>query len=732
MGWKSIPENSAVVLIVEDDSEFREILKVQLESEGMTVWSATDGEQAVSRARSLLPDVILLDIMIPKLNGFKVAEILKKDVDTKHIPILMLTVADRREDIIKGLDAGAIDYITKPFIVPELKARINSVVNHKKLHDELKQAKEHLAQSEQKYRSLVENASDAIIVIQDGITRFANPRATDLLCATRDDLARKPLKEFVHPEDRERLSNRELDVLQNKQVPPIYSFRFTGTDQNIRWMEIRSTPITWGGEAASLNFLCDITERKREEEEIRQLAYYDTLTGLPNRLLFKDHLDRALASAGRHDRMVALLFLDLDGFKKINDSLGHTVGDLLLKAVADRLVKALRKSDVVTRQHAAKASNNLARFGGDEFVILLTDVKDPQGAANVAERLIYTLSDTFVLAGHEVVITTSIGISLYPTDGEDIDVLIREADRAMYHAKALGKNNYQFSRGMPETVILDRFPSEADLGKAVENEELILYYQPKVEIATAKLTGMEALLRWHHPERGLISPAEFIPVAEESSLILSLAEWVLRTACGQNNAWQKVSFDPVSIAVNLSGHLFKNQDFIHTLSCVLQETGSRPEWLEMEINEGIIMQDERTVFSGLQKLKDIGIRLTIDDFGSGFSSLSYLKRLPLDAIKIDRSVVQDMLTDPDKRAMTTAIVATAHSLGLKVIAVGVETQEQLDFLRALGCNEVQGYLFSPPVPADSMLSLFYSEDFADNSPVLADPEYRLAPRELVE
>jgi diguanylate cyclase (GGDEF)-like protein/PAS domain S-box-containing protein len=728
---KSMPENPALVLIVEDDSEFREILKVQLESEGMTVWSATDGEEAVSTARSLLPDVILLDIMIPKLNGFKVAEILKKDVDTKHIPILMLTVTDRREDIIKGLDAGAIDYITKPFFVPELKARINSVVKHKKLHDELKQAKEYLAQSEQKYRSLVENASDAIMVIQDGITRFANPRATDLLCTTQNDLARKPLLEFVHPDDRERLSNRELDVLQNKQVPPIYSFRFAGMDQDIRWMEIRSTPITWGGEPATLNFLCDITDRKREEEEIRQLAYYDTLTGLPNRLLFKDHLDRALAMAGRHGRMVAILFLDLDGFKKINDSLGHTVGDLLLKAVADRLVKALRKSDVVTRrQPTANSASNLARFGGDEFVILITDVKDFQGAANVAERLIYTLSDTFILAGHEIVITTSIGISLYPTDGEDIDVLIREADRAMYHAKALGKNNYQFSRGMPETVILDRFPSEAELKKAVENEELVLYYQPKVEIETAKLAGMEALLRWNHPERGLISPAEFIPVAEESSLILSLAEWVLRTACGQNDTWQKVSFDPVSIAVNLSGHLFKNQDFIHTLSRVLQETGCKPECLEMEINEGIIMQDEKSVFSGLQKLKKIGIRLTIDDFGSGFSSLSYLKRLPLDAIKIDRSVVQDMLADSDKRAMTSAIVATAHSLGLKVIAVGVETQEQLDFLRAQGCNEVQGYLFSPPIPADSIPSLFYSGDFASGSLVPADLEYRLAPGNL--
>jgi diguanylate cyclase (GGDEF)-like protein len=479
-------------------------------------------------------------------------------------------------------------------------------------------------------------------------------------------------------------------------------------------MEIRSTPITWEGNPATLNFLTDITDRKLEEEEIRHLAYYDTLTGLPNRLLFMDRLDRALASAERHDHMVAIMFLDLDGFKKINDSRGHTVGDLLLRAVADRLVKTLRKSDVIVRQTPSKVSNNLARFGGDEFVILLTDIKDPQDAANVAQRLMYTLSDTFVLAGHEIVITASIGVSLYPGDGEDLNTLITEADRAMYHAKEMGRNNYQFSRKIPDILIPDKFPSEADLRKALDNEEFTLYYQPKVEIETSKLTGIEALIRWRHPERGLISPAEFIPKVEESGLILSLAEWVLRTACTQNSFWQKACFDPVSIALNLSGKLFKRDDFIKTVSCVLEETGFRPDCFEMEINESIIMQDEKTVFSGLKKLKEIGIRLTIDDFGSGFSSLSYLKKLPLDGIKIDRSVVQDMLIDPDKKAMVSAIIATAHSLGLRVTAVGVETEEQLHFLRRQGCDEVQGYLFSPPAPADELVRLFRSRDFSDH------------------
>jgi diguanylate cyclase (GGDEF)-like protein/PAS domain S-box-containing protein len=714
VGSKSQHGNSVVVLIVEDDSDLREILKVELESDGITVLSAADGEEALNKARTILPDVILLDIMIPKVDGFNVARTLKKDKSTRHVPILMLTVADSKKDIIKGLDAGAIDYVTKPYFLPEVKARINSIVKHKKMHDELEKAKEHLAQSEQKYRSLVENATDAILVVQNGMTEFANPSATDLLCFSQDTLACKPLTELVHPEDRDRLSHLEPEVLKNERSPYIHSFRFNGADNDIRWMEIRSTLITWEGNPATLNFLTDITDRKFEEEKIRHLAYYDTLTGLPNRLLFMDHLDRALASAERHGHMVAILFLDLDGFKKINDSRGHTIGDMLLRAVADRLVKTLRKSDVVLRQTPSKVSSNLARFGGDEFVILLTDINDAKDAANVAQRLLYTLSDTFVLAGHEIVITASIGVSLYPGDGEDLDTLITEADRAMYHAKELGRNNYQFSGKIPDILIPDKFPLEADLRKAFDNEELTLYYQPKVEIETGKLTGMEALVRWRHPERGLISPAEFIPKAEQSGLILSLAEWVLRTVCKQNSLWQKACFDPVSIALNLSGRLFKREGFIRTVSGVLEETDFRPDCLEMEINESIIIQDEKTVFSGLKKLKGIGIRLTIDDFGSGFSSLSYLKKLPLDGIKIDRSVVQDMLVDPDKRAMVSAIIATAQSLGLRVTAVGVETKEQLDFLRMQGCDEVQGYLFSPPAPADELIRLFRSGDFSDH------------------
>lgn len=714
MGSKSQPVNSIVVLIVEDDNELREILKMELESDGMKILIAADGEKAINKTRTLLPDVILLDIMIPKVNGFNVARILKKDKSTRHIPILMLTVADSKEDIIKGLGAGAIDYVTKPFFVPEVKARINSVVRHKKLHDELKKAKEHLAQSEQKYRSLVENATDAILVVQNGMTQFANPSATDLLCTSKDTLAYKPLIELVHSDDRDRLSHLEPLVLKNESSPYIHSFRFNGKDNDIRWMEFRSTPINWEGNPATLNFLTDITDRKLEEEKVRHLAYYDNLTGLPNRLLFMDYLDRALASAERHGHVVAIMFLDLDGFKKINDSRGHTVGDMLLRAVADRLVKTLRKSDVVIRQTPSKVSNNLARFGGDEFVILLTDIKDAQDAANVAQRIMYTLSDSFLLAGHEIVITASVGVSLYPGDGEDLDTLITEADRAMYHAKELGRNNYQFSREMPDIQIPDKFPSEADLQKAFDNEELTLYYQPMVQIETCKLTSIEALIRWLHPERGLISPAEFIPKVEESGLISSLAEWVLRTVCKQYSLWEKTCFDPVGIALNLSGRLFKRETFIQTVSCVLEETGFRPECLEMEINESIIMQDEKTIFSGLKKLKEIGIRLTIDDFGSGFSSLSYLKKLPLDRIKIDRSVVQDMLIDSDKRAMVSAIIATAHSLGLRVTAVGVETKEQLHFLRVQGCDEVQGYLFSPPAPADELVRLFRSGDFSDH------------------
>jgi len=705
MGRISTSVSSNTVLVVEDDPDLRELLNTELDSDGLTVLTARDGEEAIHTAQRILPDVILLDVMIPKVNGIEVTKLLNNDALTKHIPILILTVIDKKKDIIAGLDAGAIDYITKPFYPSELKARVNSVIRYKKLYDDLNDTKKKLIQSERKYRSLVENASDAIIVIQDKMVKFVNPNAVNLFCSPKEELIGKFLAELVHPDDRQMVLHSQAKVLESEKVCHVYSFRLFDKEHHIKWIETKSTPIAWEGRPATLSFLSDVTERKKAEEEIRNLAYYDSLTGLPNRLLFQDHLSRALASAERRGQMAAILFLDLDRFKNVNDTFGHTLGDMLLKGVAGRLEKALRKSDVISRDVNGELADNLARFGGDEFVILLTDIKNPQDAANVAERLIYTLSDTFVLIGHEIVITTSIGISLYPNDGEGMDVLVKAADKAMYYAKAQGRNNYKFYRDTLHAPFREKFPSKADLLRALEDEQLTLYYQPQVDVRTGRLTGTEALVRWRHPERGLVSPAEFIPVAEEKGLIVPFSEWVLRAACHQNMEWQKAGLRPVRVAVNSSGQVFKQKEFSEMISQILNGTGLLPQYLEIEVSESTMIQDEKEIFAALQILKATGIRLSIDDFGSGYSSLSYLRRFSLNAIKIHRSIVKDILEGADNKAFVTAIISMAHTLNLKVIAVGVETEEQLEFLRARGCDEMQGYYLSPPLPPDSITRL---------------------------
>lgn len=434
---------SNVVLVVEDDNEFRELLEIVLRSEGMTVLSVTDGGKAMSTAHTELPDLILMDIMLPSINGVEVTKKLKSNPDTQHIPIIMVTSKNKKAAIVDGLNAGAIDYITKPFFVPELIARTNAVLQYKRLHDDLKDAKEQLIQSEEKYRLLVENASDAILVIQNNKILFTNASVSKLLACSQDELTLELLMELVLQDDRSMVLEHQKRAFVGEAHPHVCAFRIIDRDGGIKWMEMKSSLITWGGEAATLNFLSDITERKQKEEEIHQLAYYDDLTGLPNRLTFHEHIKRALNYPEQRGGTSAILFLDVDRFKDVNDMFGHAVGDLLLKAVAGRLRQTLRKTENASPR-AAQSSNCLARFGGDEFIILLTDITRPQDAVAVAQRLMHTLSHPFVLDEHKIRITVSIGISLYPMDGDDIDALVKKADVAMYHIKEGGGNNYCF------------------------------------------------------------------------------------------------------------------------------------------------------------------------------------------------------------------------------------------------------------------------------------------------
>lgn len=437
----------------------------------------------------------------------------------------------------------------------------------------------------------------------------------------------------------------------------------------------------------------DITEHRRLEEQIEYQAYHDTLTQLPNRVLLYDRLNQAIARARRHQKKLAVMFLDLDRFKRINDTLGHSTGDQLLKAVAERLTGVMRTSDTVARQ------------GGDEFIILLPEIEEIQDAVTVSEKIIETLKKPFFLEGHELFITTSIGISIFPDDGSDRETLIKNADTAMYRAKEQGRNNFQFYQSDHFEGSYERLSMETDLRKALSRGEFVLYYQPRVELESGKIVGMEALIRWNHPQYGIISPAQFIPMAEETGLIISLGKWVLSEACRQNKIWQERGFSNLKVAVNLSMMQFKQKELADQIKVVLEETGLDPQYLEMELTESILMNNPDVTLNTLHKLKGMGIRIALDDFGTGYSSLNYLKRFPIDMIKIDQSFVRDIMNNQDDRAIVTAMINLAHSLNLRVIAEGVEKIEQLQFLMEMGCDEVQGYYCSHPIPAEEFESL---------------------------
>ncbi|MDO8589257.1 MAG: EAL domain-containing protein [Armatimonadota bacterium] len=443
----------------------------------------------------------------------------------------------------------------------------------------------------------------------------------------------------------------------------------------------------------------NITEKKVYEKQLDRLAHYDHLTGLPNRLLFADRLTQNLAKARRNGESLAVMFLDLDRFKNINDTLGHSIGDILLNGVARRLTACLREMDTV------------ARMGGDEFTIILSQISQPDDATNVAQKILDSLAKPFdVGGGYELFVSASIGITMFPLDGSDVETLVKNADTAMYRAKEQGRNNWQLCTSATNAAALQRMELETSLRRAVDREELLAHYQPRVDLSTGRIVGTEALLRWQHPELGLVSPAEFIPLAEDTGLIIPIGEWALREACAQNKAWQDSGLPKMPVAVNLSPRQFRQKDLVEIVAGILKETGLDPKYLELEVTESAIMHKPSVAAAALRRLKDMGVQVSIDDFGAGQSSLSYLKRFPIDTLKIDQSFIRDITTDPDDAAIARAIVAMAHSLKLNVIAEGVETLEQLQFLRSLDCDEVQGYFISRPVPAEEFARQVWEAD----------------------
>jgi diguanylate cyclase (GGDEF)-like protein/PAS domain S-box-containing protein len=478
-------------------------------------------------------------------------------------------------------------------------------------------------------------------------------------------------------------------------------------DIYLEYLTINAVRDTNGDICLFIAVFHDITERKRKEEHLKQHAYHDMLTGLPNRLLFENHFRRQLVYASRHSHSLAVLFIDLDRFKLVNDSFGHAVGDLLLQQVAHRLSQSLHEADLISR------------LGGDEFNILVTNVDSADQVARLAEKIIDLLSQPFQLNNQDLIIGASVGISLFPDDGVDSATLIKKADIAMYRAKEMGGNHYFFYRDEMATKGMKRLEDLTALRKALANEDFYLVYQPQFDLASRQLVGVEALLRWNHPTIGTILPGDFIPLAEETGLIAPIGEWVLRQACMQHVKWKRLGLPPLRIAVNISSFQFQHTDFVETISAVLDELSMDPTQLELELTESVIMKNVDTAIQVLNQLKDMGITIAVDDFGTGYSSLSYLRRLPIHVVKIDRSFLQDISSHPGNSCIVKAIITMAHSLQLKVVAEGIETEEQLRILQSYHCDMGQGYLFSKPLPAEDVPRLVSSGSRKDRELVRA-------------
>jgi diguanylate cyclase (GGDEF)-like protein/PAS domain S-box-containing protein len=588
-----------------------------------------------------------------------------------------------------------------------------------------KKAEPFLTEMEAKYRGLLEAAPDAMVVVnQGGEIVLLNVQAEKQFGYRRDELIGQMVKNIIPEGFAERLiadAHRSAEDALAQQIGSGIELNGRRKDGSEFPIEIMLSPLESAEGMLVTAAIRDITTRKnaeanlfqkiealnRSNEELVRLAHaawtmtqqmthaaeHDALTGLPNRLLLNDRIGQAIAFAQRHENQAAVLFLDLDGFKHINDSLGHPIGDKLLQLLAKRLVNCVRTTDTVSRQ------------GGDEFVVLISEGHQPEYAAAVSRRLLHVVAEASSIEKHDLHITASIGISIYPDDGRDAETLIKNADTAMYHAKEDGHQSFQFFTPAMNTQAVERQSIEEYLRRALERQEFTLHYQPKINIRTGAITGVEALIRWTHPTLGSVPPLQFIPVAEDCGLIQPIGAWVLREACAQAKAWANAGLPMMTMAVNVSASQFRNEGFLDDLFTILSETGLDPSYLELELTESALMKRVEITASILSTLRGKGVRVAIDDFGTGYSSLSYLRKFPLDALKIDQSFVQQITTIPDETTIVRAIISMGRSLNLRVIAEGVETPDQLDFLKAHECEEAQGYYFSRPVPPEKLVKL---------------------------
>lgn len=691
--------NEQLVLIVDDDRALRQVLGLSLSKAGFNVEEAGDGDEAVLKFEELQPDAILLDVIMPKVDGFDACTIIRGLPGGELLPIIMMTGQDDYDSINRAFDVGATDFVVKPLNPLLLSYRLQYVIRSTRAISDLSLNKMKLAAA-QCMAHLFDWEFD---VKRDFIEWNKNicqifgkktPGFTGSLSSFYD---------IVYDDDLHWVKREIAEALKSKEDLH-FEHRVVSFDGTLKLIE-QQGKILCDNKGTPLRILFtskDITKERKIEDKVKFLAFYDRLTALPNRLLFKEHLSKALFNAKRDQTFLAVLNIDIDNFRRINNTFGREVGDQLLKVVADRLKRALRENDTSAR---IKDYDLTARFGADEFGVILEGLTMQADAGIVARRIIETLSEVMFVEENEIFLHSRIGVSVYPEDGDSIELLMKNSEAALSCSKDLEKDSFQFFTADLNSQAFARFVMETSLRKAVDNDEFILLFQPQVDLQTGKVKAVEALIRWQHPDLGIVSPMEFISIAEDTGLIVPIGEWVMRTACKKCKEWADKGF-AIRMSVNLSAIQFRDTDIIDQIKRAMGDAQVDPDLIEFEITESMLMDNVEASIKRMEKIKELGVRLSIDDFGTGYSSLNYLKRFPVDALKVDRSFVSDITTSEDDAMIVRAIVTLAQNLNLEVIAEGIEIKEHLSFLNELGCDLAQGYLISRPIPEEEVLCFF--------------------------
>ncbi|HUB14088.1 MAG TPA: EAL domain-containing protein [Acetobacteraceae bacterium] len=682
----------APVLIVDDDPVVQMFMRAALEDDGFTVVEADDGLSACRQCADSVPSLLIVDAMMPNMDGFELCRVLRRQPETQHVPILMATGLEDKESICRAYEAGATDFIAKPINWPVLVQRVHYMLRGARTLDALRRNQQRLRATQKLEREQGERLAAALGNMSQGLCMFgadgllivSNQRFQDLFQLSLNAvepgrsmaelLRTSPVFSSASDQD-EDLALTGLLELAAQRTPGTLTRELASG----RTINVSHEPMPGGG---FVDTFTDVTEQRLAEARIAHMAMHDPLTDLPNRLLFRQRLEDALRRPARDERC-AVLCLDLDQFKDVNDTLGHPVGDALLKAVTQRLCGLVRQTDTV------------ARLGGDEFAIVQSRFDHSSESTALADRLLHELSQPFDVAGHHIVIGTSIGIAMAPDDGADPDTLLKSADIALYQAKSDGRNRFRYFEPAMDALMQARRELELDLRRAVAESEFELFYQAQVNLASKQVSGFEALLRWRHPRHGIVLPGKFIPLAEETGLIIQIGEWALHNACQHARWWPS----PLKVAVNISAVQFRNRRLVEAVTRALRDSGLDPCRLELEVTESVMIQDFDAAMAMLYQLKALGVSISMDDFGTGYSSLSYLRSFPFDKIKIDQSFIRGLGKKSDCTAIIRAVTGMCGSLGITATAEGVETAEQYQLLCAENCTEIQGYFVTEPRPA---------------------------------